>query len=70
MDGALTGITTQGQSGSESNGNEEVLYILQTLRLESYYQMQFNVINRTLNDLKFCYLTLILFNIIYLSAHS
>ena len=35
----LTDTATPGQSGPESNGNEGVLYILQTVRLEPYYQM-------------------------------
>ena len=33
IDGALTDVTNQGQSGPESNGNEEVLLIPQTPRL-------------------------------------
>ena len=40
-----TSSTTQGQGEPESN--EGVLYILQTLRLESRHQVHFNVICRT-----------------------
>ena len=53
-DGNLTGTTTLGQSEYESNGNERVLHIPQTARLE----IQYNVILRTLNGCKYCYLTL------------
>ena len=35
IDGSLTG--TPGQSGPESNGNEQVLYIAQALRHEPHY---------------------------------
>ena len=37
IDGTLTGTTTQGQSELESNGNEGILHILQTPRLEPHY---------------------------------
>ena len=67
----LTGATTLGQSGPESNGNGGVLHILWTVRLESHHQMQFDIIAWTLNGFKYSYLTLIiLFNIIHLFAHS
>ena len=49
IDGTITGASTPGQSRSESNGYEGVLYISQTLRLEPYHQMQFDVIQRTQN---------------------
>ena len=48
----LTGTTIPDQSGPENNGNESVLYFLQTPRLESHHQMQFYVIPRTLNGFK------------------
>ena len=51
IDGTLTGTTTLGQSGHESNGNEGVHHIPQTSRLELHHQMQFNVILKTLNQL-------------------
>ena len=44
MDGTLTGATTQGSSGTGSNGNEEVLYILQISMNKtspSYFLMSF-----------------------------
>ena len=71
MDGILTGITILGQSGTESNSCEGVVQILKTARQESHHQMQSNDIPTTLNDFKYCYLTLIiLFNIIHSFAHS
>ena len=39
IDGSLTGTTTLGQSGPGSNGNEGVLHIPQTPRLELHYLM-------------------------------
>ena len=39
MDGILTSITSPGQNGPESNGNERVLNILKILRLETHYQI-------------------------------
>ena len=67
----LTVTTIPGQSETESNGNKEVIHITQTLRQEPHHQMQFNVIPRTLNGFKYCYLTLtILFNIIHSFAYS
>ena len=60
------GINTLGQSRLEINGNEDVLHSTQTPRLNRHHHMQFNVITRTLNDVKYCSPTLIiLFNIIY-----
>ena len=44
IDRILTGISTSGQSGPESNGNEGVLHIPQVLKLEPHYRMQFNAI--------------------------
>ena len=45
----LTGITTPGQSGLGSNGNERVFHIPQISRTEAHhYQIQFSVISRTL----------------------
>ena len=41
MDGILTGSTIPGLGGPESNANDCVFHILQTLRLESYNQMLF-----------------------------
>ena len=38
-------------SGPGNNGNEGVLHILQTPRLEAHLQIQFNVIQRTLHQL-------------------
>ena len=70
IDETLIDTTTPSQREFESNGNEEVLQIPQTPRLESHHQMQFNVIARILKGFKFCNLTLIiLFNIINLFAH-
>ena len=58
------GTTKYGQSGLESNGNEGRLHIPETSRLE--YNMQFNVISKTINDFKGSCLTLIiLFNNYY-----
>ena len=39
-DGTLKGTTAPGQSEPESNGNELVLYFLQSPRLEPHHQMQ------------------------------
>ena len=67
--GTLIGITTPGQSGPESNGNEEILHIPQTPTLELYHQLLFNVILKTVNGFKYSYLTLIIpFTIIHLFA--
>ena len=61
------GTTKYGQSGLESNGNEGRFHIPETARLE--YNMQFNVISKTINDFKGSCLTLIIqFNIIHLFA--
>ena len=58
-------ITKYGQSGLESNGNEGRFHIPETARLE--YNMQFNVISKTINDFKdSCLTVIILFNIIHL----
>ena len=63
--------TTPGLSGSEINGNEGVLYILQTPILGPHHQMQFSVITRRLNSFMYCYSTLIiLLDIIHLFARS
>ena len=35
MDGTLTGTTTLGQSGSGTNGNEEIFHSLQISRTEA-----------------------------------
>ena len=43
IDETLTSTTTPGQSGSESDGNEWVLHIPLSSRLEPHHQMQFNV---------------------------
>ena len=57
------------QNGPVSNGNEEVLYIPLIPKLEP--QHQFNLIERTLKNLKYCYLILIIsFKINHLFAHS
>ena len=65
IDGILTGTAIPSQSGPGSDGNKEVLYTHQTPKLDLHYQIQFNVMLRTLNCFKYCYLTLtILFNII------
>ena len=50
MKGTLTGTSILCQSGPGSNGNEGVLHIPQTLRLEPHHQMQVNVIHRTLKN--------------------
>ena len=42
-----TNTTNQGQSQPGGNGNE-VIHILETLWLESHYQMQFSFIRKTL----------------------
>ena len=39
IDRILTGTTPPGPSRFESNGNEEVLYILQIPKLEPHHQM-------------------------------
>ena len=44
LDGTLIGTTTPGQSGPESNSNEGVHHISQTLGLKPNYQKQFSVI--------------------------
>ena len=60
----LTSTITPVQSEIESKSNVGVLHIPRTHGLESHYQMQFNVITKTLNGFKYCYQTLIiLFNI-------
>ena len=46
----LTGATTLGQSGLESNDTERVLHIPPNPRLDTYHQIQFNAIPRTLNN--------------------
>ena len=67
----VTSTTTLGPSRPEINGNEGVLHISQTVRLEPHHQMHFNVILRTLNGFKYCYLTLIiLFSIICSFGHN
>ena len=38
-DGTLKGTTTPEQSGTESNGNEEVVHIPQNSRLELHHQI-------------------------------
>ena len=66
----LTGTNTLGQNCLESNGNEGVHHISQTPRQEPRYQIQLNVIPRTLNGFKYCNLTLIiLFDINHLLTH-
>ena len=61
------GTTKYGQSELESNGNERRFHIPETAKLE--YNMQFNVLSKTINDFKGSCLTLIiLFNIIHLFA--
>ena len=53
------------------NGNEQVLHIPENSRLEPQHQMQFNVLRRTLNGFKYCYLTLIILSsIIYSFVYS
>ena len=52
IDGTLTGSSTPGQSEPDSIGNEEVFRIPGTPGMEPHYQMQFNVISRTLNGFK------------------
>ena len=48
MNGSLTCTTNPSQSGSGSNGNEEVLHIPEKLKkLEPHHQMLFSVIPRT-----------------------
>ena len=47
MDDSRTGISTLGQCGPESNGNEGVLHILKPPGLEPHHQMQFSVITMT-----------------------
>ena len=37
IDGALTGTTTPGQSGTESNGNKVILYIPQFQGMEPHH---------------------------------
>ena len=51
VDGILKGTTNPGQIGPESNGNDRVLHIPETLGLKPYLQMQFSVF-------KCCYVTL------------
>ena len=71
MDMTLTTITTRGQSGTESNSNEGVLHILQTPRHGPHHQIQFNVILKILNEIKYCHLILLFqSHINYLFAHS
>ena len=70
IDETLTGTTTPGESGPESNGNEEVHHITLPLRLEPDYQMKFNAISRALNGFKYCYLTLIILFNIHSFVHS
>ena len=41
MDWTLTGTATLGQSEPESNGNESVLHIPQTSKMESHHQIKF-----------------------------
>ena len=48
IDGTQTNTICQGQHELGSNGNEEVLHIPQSSRLEPHPQMQFSVIYRTL----------------------
>ena len=48
INGTLTDTTTLSQSEPDSNGNKGVCYIPQTPRLEPHYQMQLNVIPKTL----------------------
>ena len=69
IDGNLTGTTIPSQSQLENNGNEEVLYISQPLRLKLHNQMQFNVIPKIVNGFKYFYL-IILFNIIHSFQYS
>ena len=47
MNGTLTGATAPGQSKPDSNGNERLLHIRKTLRLELHHQKQFSVTTRT-----------------------
>ena len=61
------GTTICGQSGLESNGYEGRFHIPESARLG--YNVQFNVISKTINGFKGSCLTLIiLFNIIHLFA--
>ena len=52
MDVTLTGTTTMGENGLESNSNEGVLHIPHTPRLGPRHHMWFNVIPRTQNKEK------------------
>ena len=46
VDGSLTGTTTPREGESESNGNEMILFIPISLRLEPHHQMQPMDINK------------------------
>ena len=48
IDVTVIDTTTTDQSGFVSNGNEEVLYISLTARLETHHQIQFSFVPRTL----------------------
>ena len=43
----LTDTNTPSKSGPESNGNDKVLHISHSSRLEPHHQMQFNIKHRT-----------------------
>ena len=62
--GTLTSTTTPGLSGPGGYVIEGLLHNPETPELQPHHQMQFNVISRSLNSFKYCYLALIiLFNI-------
>ena len=43
----LTGTTTSGLSGPESNYDEAILHIPQTRKIQAHHQMELSVIDRT-----------------------
>ena len=47
IDGTLASSSTPGQSGTESNWDERLFHILQTVIQEPYHQTKFNEILRT-----------------------
>ena len=66
IDRTLIGTITPGQSESESDSNEIVIYIPKTPRLEPVNQIEFSVIPRIQDSFKYCYqMLIILFNIIH-----
>ena len=66
----LTDPITLDQIRPEGNDNEGLIYILDTIRLETHYEMKFNVILAILNGLKQCYIAKIIFGNIILPLHT